>query len=109
MVVPGSHKTFVSCVGQTPDNHYKDSLRKQEYGVPDKESLTKLVNDGGIETPVGGAGSVLLFDCNIMHGSNSNITPYPRSNIFMVFNSTENKIGAPYSGQQPRPDFIASR
>ncbi|WP_010269269.1 ectoine hydroxylase [Paenibacillus senegalensis] len=109
MVVPGSHYDYVTCVGQTPDENYKNSLRKQEYGVPDHDSLTQLVNKYGIDTPTGKAGSVLLFDCNIMHGSNSNITPYPRSNVFMVYNSVENKLIQPYSGQKPRPDYIAER
>lgn len=109
MVVPGSHKEFVTCIGATPEDHYKDSLRKQQYGVPDQESLTAMVKRGGIDTPVGKAGSIVLFDCNIMHGSNSNITPFPRSNIFIVYNSVENRVGQPYSGQKPRPGYIASR
>lgn len=109
MVIPGSQQTFVSCVGKTPENHFKESLRKQEYGVPDENSLTTLAEEGGIQMPVGKAGSVLLFDCNVMHGSSSNISPYPRSNVFMVYNSVENRLAAPFSGQQPRPDYIASR
>ncbi|MBO8172944.1 MAG: ectoine hydroxylase [Bacillaceae bacterium] len=109
MVLPGSHKYFVSCVGQTPDDHYKQSLKKQEYGVPDHESLTKMVKEFGIDTPTGPAGSLLLFECNIMHGSNGNITPYPRSNIFMVYNSVENGLVQPFSGQNPRPDFLGER
>jgi ectoine hydroxylase len=109
MVVPGSHRIFVSCVGETPDNHYKESLRRQEYGVPDQASLTKLVQDGGIEMPVGKAGSVLLFDCNLMHGSSGNISPFPRSNAFYVFNSIDNSLEEPFSAGKPRPDFIAAR
>lgn len=109
MVVPGSHRVFVSCVGSTPDDNYKESLRKQEVGVPDQESLTKLVERGGIEMPVGKAGSILLFDCNLMHGSSSNISPYPRSNAFYVFNSVENRLQNPFSASKPRPSFIASR
>ncbi|GIP33173.1 ectoine hydroxylase [Paenibacillus sp. J2TS4] len=109
MVVPGSHKHYVSCVGKTPDDNFKSSLRKQVYGVPDDDSLTWLVEQSSIEMPTGKAGSILLFDCNIMHGSNSNITPYPRSNVFMVYNSVENKLVAPYSGLKPRPDYIATR
>ncbi|MNR37111.1 Phytanoyl-CoA dioxygenase (PhyH) [compost metagenome] len=84
MVIPGSHRTFVSCVGETPDENYKSSLRRQEYGVPDQESLKQLAKQGGIVAPTGKAGSILLFDCNLMHGSNSNITPDPRSNVFIV-------------------------
>ncbi|PZE19643.1 ectoine hydroxylase [Paenibacillus xerothermodurans] len=109
MVVPGSHKQFVACVGTTPENHFKHSLRKQQYGVPDDGSLTELVKQGGIDTPVGKAGSVVLFDCNIMHGSNSNITPLTRSNVFIVYNSVHNKVQEPFSGQRPRPEFIATR
>lgn len=109
MVIPGSHKSFISCVGRTPEQHFKESLRKQEYGVPDPDSLAKLADEGGIQMPVGKAGSVLLFDCNLMHGSSSNISPYPRSNVFMVYNSVANKLREPYSGQQPRPGYIATR
>lgn len=109
LLLPGSHQTFVSCVGQTPESHYEQSLRKQEYGVPDQESLKKMVEQYGIDTMIGPAGSVVFFDCNTMHGSNGNITPLPRSNVFMVYNSVENRLVAPFSGQKPRPDYIATR
>ena len=35
MVMPGSHRTFVPCVGETPADHYKASLKEQEIGVPE--------------------------------------------------------------------------
>jgi ectoine hydroxylase len=109
LVIPGSHKHFLACVGETPENHYKQSLRRQEYGVPDDTGLTRMVEDGGIEACTGGAGMVTFFDCNIMHGSNSNITPMPRSNVFIVFNSVENALVDPFCGLSPRPQFIANR
>ncbi len=109
MVVPGSHHRYVACVGTTPEDHYKASLRKQEYGVPDEASLAQLVQEGGIVAPTGPAGSATLFDCNTMHGSNSNITPLPRSNIFIVYNSVENALVAPFGGRAPRPEFVATR
>ena len=109
MVIPKSHKTFVSCVGQTPEAHYKTSLKKQEYGVPDNNSLKRLVDCGGIVAPTGRAGSALFFDCNAMHGSSSNISPYPRTNVFFVYNSVENALQEPFCGLKPRPDHVATR
>ncbi len=109
MVIPGSHKYFVSCIGETPEDHYKESLVKQEIGTPDHESLTKLVEKSRIEVPTGPPGSALFFDCNIMHGSGGNITPFPRSNVFFVFNSIYNGPKKPYSGKKPRPEYIAAR
>lgn len=108
MFMPGSHKVFVSCVGETPDDHYKQSLRKQEYGVPAQSVLSDLAGNG-IRMPTGPAGTIVIFDCNIMHGSNSNISPFPRSNAFFVYNAISNRLGAPFGPEKPRPEFIATR
>ncbi|PIQ81766.1 MAG: ectoine hydroxylase [Candidatus Omnitrophica bacterium CG11_big_fil_rev_8_21_14_0_20_64_10] len=109
MIIPGSHTAYITCVGTTPEDHYKQSLKKQEYGVPDAESLSRITEAGGIEAPVGPAGSAVFFDCNAMHGSNGNITPLPRTNAFFVYNSVENRLGDPAGGIRPRPEFIATR
>jgi len=109
MLIPGSQRHFVSCAGTTPRDHYKQSLRRQEYGVPDRASLAWLVEQGGIHPAVGAPGSVVVFDCNTMHGSSGNITPWPRANVFLVYNSVRNRLLAPFGGQAPRPEFIAAR
>ena len=110
MLIPGSHRTYVTCVGETPEDHYKQSLRKQEYGVPDRESLEKLARTAGhIAVPTGPVGTVILFDCNTMHGSNGNITPFPRSNAFFVYNAISNALVAPFGAPAPRPEFVAAR
>ena len=109
MLMPGSHKTFIGTVGETPDDNYKSSLKVQETGVPDDASLEKLYGEYGLETPTGPAGSLLIFDCNTMHGSASNISPLPRSNAFFVFNAVSNKLVAPFSAGKPRPEFVGAR
>jgi ectoine hydroxylase len=109
MIMPGSHKTFVSCVGETPHDHYKESLKNQEVGTPDPGSLAVLADKHGIELFTGPAGSGIMFDCNCMHGSNGNITPYPRSNVFIVFNSVANACVKPFSASRRRPSFIGAR
>jgi ectoine hydroxylase len=109
MIMPGSHRTYVSCVGETPDDNYKSSLVQQEAGTPDHDALTALADRHGIDVLEGRAGGATMFDCNCMHGSNGNITPFPRSNVFIVYNSVENTCVEPFAASKPRPDFIGAR
>ncbi|NKY32361.1 ectoine hydroxylase [Nocardia speluncae] len=109
MVMPGSHRTFVPCQGETPADNYRESLREQEIGVPSEADITELAYKYWIEQFTGPAGSALLFDSNIMHASANNITPFPRSNIFLVFNSMENILEEPFAAPARRPTYIASR
>lgn len=109
MLIPGSHKTFVSCAGKTPEGNHKTSLKKQEIGVPSPESLSRMAERFGIDCLPGKAGTVILFDCNTLHGSNGNITPFPRSNAFFVYNAWSNRVGAPFAARGPRPAFLSSR
>lgn len=109
MIMPGAHREFVSCVGETPEGHYRSSLKEQRVGVPTEDDITRLASEHGIEQFTGSAGSALCFDSNCMHGSGNNITPFPRSNIFLVFNSVENELVEPFAAEKPRPEFVASR
>ncbi|MCP1314512.1 MULTISPECIES: ectoine hydroxylase [unclassified Halomonas] len=107
MLIPGSHREFVPCLGETPKDNHKSSLKAQEVGVPSPEALTELVAKYGIEAPKGKAGGLLLFDCNTLHASNANLSPDPRSNVFFVFNRPDNRCGEPFAAPQQRPDFLA--
>lgn len=109
MLMPGSHQHFISCKGETPEHNYKSSLKKQETGIPDELSLQLLAEQGGVHAATAKPGSVIFFDCNTMHGSSSNISPWPRANVFMVYNSMENTLLEPKYGLSPRPEHIAAR
>lgn len=109
MLMPGSHQMFYPCVGRTPEGHHNTSLVRQELGVPDKTTLTKVVDSCGIDQFTGPAGTTLWFDANLLHGSGSNITPLPRSNVFLVFNSVDNALTEPFSTTWPRPRYLACR
>ncbi len=108
MLIPGSHQYFVPCGGETPDGNWKESLKTQRLGVPDKKTLQQLATKGGIEAPKGRPGSLLLFECNTLHASNKNMSPWPRSNLFFVYNSVDNTPAEPFCGNSPRPDFLAT-
>lgn len=110
LLLPGSHRSYVVCTGETPVNHYRQSLVRQEYGVPSDACLRELAaRSGGLVGATGPAGTAIAFDCNTMHGSNGNITPDPRSNVFFVYNALSNRLREPYCGLPPRPGFIATR
>ncbi|MCX4509828.1 ectoine hydroxylase [Streptomyces sp. NBC_01619] len=109
MIMPGSHKTFLGCAGETPKDNYKKSLQMQDAGTPSDEALTAFADRHGIRLFTGRAGSATWFDCNAMHGSGDNITPYARSNVFIVFNSVDNAAQDPFAAPVPRPSFIGSR
>ena len=109
MIMPGSHKTFIACAGRTPKDNYKKSLRTQDAGTPSDRALTRLADEHGIRLFTGPAGSATWFDCNCMHGSSDNITPYPRSNVFIVFNSVLNTAVEPFAAPVRRPEFIGAR
>ena len=109
MLMPGSHKHYVACAGETPDDNHATSLKKQEVGVPSPDALKKMAQKFGIDYASGKAGTVILFDCNTIHGSNGNITPFPRSNAFFVYNAWSNRLTEPFAANKPRPAFLSKR
>ncbi|WP_148253455.1 ectoine hydroxylase [Aidingimonas lacisalsi] len=109
MLIPGSHREFIPCVGETPEYNWKASLKAQKIGVPDQGSLARLAEHGGIEAPKGPAGSLLLFECNVLHASNENMSPWPRSNLFFVYNSVDNTLNEPYAAPMRRPEYLGAR
>ncbi|MEO3977066.1 ectoine hydroxylase [Streptomyces sp. CAU 1734] len=109
MIMPGSHRSFLGCAGETPADNYKKSLQMQDAGTPSNAALSTFADEHGIRLFTGRAGSATWFDCNCMHGSGDNITPYARSNVFIVFNSVENAAVEPFAAPVRRPEFIGAR
>lgn len=108
MIMPGSHQRYISCVGGTPEDNYKKSLVMQGAGTPDPQTLSDFADEYGIDVLEGPAGGAVMFDSNCMHASNGNVTPYSRSNIFIVYNSVENACVEPFAAPNPRPEFVGS-
>ncbi|WFE76570.1 ectoine hydroxylase [Roseinatronobacter sp. S2] len=109
MLIPGSHRHFIACQGETPDANHKTSLKQQKVGVPSNTALEKLTANAGLEAATGPAGTVVFFECNTLHASNSNVTPFPRSNAFFVYNAMSNQPVMPFAARTPRPTFLANR
>ena len=61
----------------------------------DEDTVTKLVDRGGIVAPTGKPGGLLMFHGNLVHGSSANITPYPRKIVYLTLNAVSNYIRTP--------------
>ncbi|MDZ7915127.1 MAG: phytanoyl-CoA dioxygenase family protein [Rhodococcus sp. (in: high G+C Gram-positive bacteria)] len=111
MVMPGSHRTFLQCAGATPPRYFEESLVDEipRVGVPNEQMISEQYDQHGIEVVTGAAGSMTVFDSNLLHASAGNISPVPRANIFVVFNSVDNALEPPFCGAAPRPEFLAAR
>lgn len=98
MLIPKSHKAGVLAAGH--------DLETTSYPLwtLDQDTVTRLAEDGGIVAPTGPAGSVIMFHGNLVHASPPNITPYPRTIVYLTLNAVSNHIT-----KFTRAEFIAHR
>ena len=70
----------------------------------DHATVARLAEEGGMVAPTGSAGTVLLFDCNLVHASPSNISPWNRTIVYISACHVDNHIR-----RFQRPEHIAHR
>jgi len=98
LFIPGSHKQGVVEAGH--------DLETTSYPLwtLDNETVTRLVDEGGMAAPKGKAGSILLFHCNLVHCSASNMSPWDRTIVYLSLCHVDNHIR-----RFKRPEWIAHR
>src|SRR6201747_1773823 len=89
MLVPRSHTEGVLAAG------HDTSTTSYPLWTLDEDTVTRLVQKGGIVAPTGKPGGLLLFHGNLVHGSAGNITPYPRKIVYLSLNAVSNYIRTP--------------
>jgi hypothetical protein len=107
--IRGSHRcgcydedtTHAGCVG--PDSWAKHVGSSLSYQT-DRGKVVKLATSLGMVAPKGGRGTIVFFDCNIVHASPPNISPMERKILFITYNSVSN---VPRSFK--RPEFLVNR
>lgn len=109
MVLTGSHKEFVCCPKPTSNSSAEENFSDQKEGIPSGDAIAHFMRTGSIEVVTCSPGDVVLFDCNILHVSNPNVTPFGRMNMFFVYNAKSNMLKEPYSGLAPRPIEMGTR
>ena len=115
-VIPGSHKEgMINVMAENTSNQSQAKTErpawmsnftaKLKYSL-NRELVADLILKYGIFSIKASAGSVLLFDSNIVHASPSNISPFDRTVVIVTYNSIEN---IPLPVPNPRPEFLVSR
>ncbi len=98
MFIPGSHTSGVYEAG-----HDLESTSYPLWTL-DRETMSRLADEGGIVAPLGPAGSVLMFHSNLVHASPSNISPWHRTIVYLSLCEVSNHIR-----QFKRAEWIAHR
>ena len=116
MFVPGSHRHFLPSEAESKVGMHKEKLGN--YALersPSRADMLRLVAEAelrrgrGIVFGEGDPGDVICFDCNVIHGTNRNMSPFDRTIVFIVYNAVSNAIRAPFSPVPPRPEHFATR
>ena len=103
MFIPGSHKK-----GVVQARHDLTTTSYPLWTV-DNELIDKLVEraggkNGGIVSPKGPAGSMILFHSCLVHASGSNLSPWNRVSVYLSLCAVSNHIR-----RHKRPEYIAHR
>ncbi len=103
MFIPGSHKKGVV--------EAKHDLTTTSYPLwtVDNNLIRQLVQraggkEGGIVSPKGPAGSMILFHSCLVHASGSNLSPFDRVSVYLSLCAVSNHIR-----RHKRPEYIAHR
>lgn len=105
IIVPGSHTDGLTPVDELPGT-WKDTLSASMRYKISASNLVNATRDRTLVAPKGAPGTVLMFDCNILHGSAPNMSAHDRRMAIISYNSVEN-VPAPRAN--PRPEFLAAR
>ena len=58
----------------------------------DKDTVSRLIEEGGLVSPKGPPGSLLMFHCNLVHASPANISPWNRTIVYVSACHVDNHI-----------------
>jgi ectoine hydroxylase len=98
MFIPGSHKLGVL------DAQHDVTTTSYPLWTINHETISKLVERGGIVAPKGAAGSMILFHGCLVHASTSNLSPWHRVSVYLSLCAVSNHIR-----RFKRPGYIAHR
>lgn len=98
--LPGSHKH-----GRL-DPYFDTSTAYKVWSVTPADMKRMIKEHGEPVAITGKAGSLTVFDCNLMHASGHNLSANDRWQAYFCYNRCANR---PKDVEKPRPDWVRSR
>jgi ectoine hydroxylase len=98
MLIPGSHRLGMI------DAAHDTSTTSYPLWTINNDTIRKLVDRGGIVSPKGPPGSMILFHSCLVHASSSNLSPWNRVSVYLSLCAVSNHIR-----RFERPGYIAHR
>ncbi len=93
--IPGSHRHGLQkAVG--------NAQRRFPATRLEADTVTKLIDEGGLYSPQGPPGSLWIFHPNLVHASSANMSPWNRTIVTQCYAHVENSIRTP-----TRPEWVA--
>ena len=103
LVLPGSQRHGLL----EADAHADTVGRGYDLQNIDPAALAGLADEHGIEALMGPAGSVAFVDCNVIHGSANNVSPWRRAIMYLIYNAVSNACtGTTRPWYQNNRDFM---
>jgi ectoine hydroxylase len=103
--VPGSHRDDLMRQGTRPKTTSYLPIDPDDIALT-SEQLAGLVGRWGMTSPKGPAGTVIFFHPEVAHASTLNMSPYPRTLLFITYNDVTN---SPRLTDSPRPEYLVGR
>jgi ectoine hydroxylase len=105
LFVPGSHKAGTVPVERHGDGGWASHPAADlEYSLSIGQ-LARIAACSGICAATGTAGSLLVFDPQLVHGSGTNMSPFDRRLALITYNSVDN---VPHEIAGRRPEFLSA-
>ncbi len=104
-LIPGTHARRLDTETEETAGWKAQHRADIRHTIP-TEVVEAEVRDHGTVTPIGAAGTVLIFDSLVLHGSGPNLSDQDRRMLVITYNRTDN---IPTRLDSARPDFLVGR
>jgi ectoine hydroxylase len=102
---PGSHLTRKSSFTRSADHRSEQHLDPDDIALTAAE-MAECVDEHGLVSPKGAAGTVVFFHPELVHGSATNMSPNSRRVAIVTYNRTDN---LPRPDGEPRAEYLVGR